>query len=203
MEVSDNNRSFSEFAQRLLANPELQSSLLHLQHHSGFYINLLLYLLWLGKQQFGRVNKQKIRSLLLLITPWHKRVISELKFTHALLAHHHDAVSKKIKEALETEILKALVIEQQMLEESPVLMNDKPEHRSPKQCIADACASIAQYCEVKNELFVLQDQAALISLFQAIFEEMNFDQIESQINKTFSRFQSTLQSGVQLTWESF
>lgn len=200
MEDASQVDSFVDFARKHLAIPSLVQPIFHLQHQSGFNINVLLYLLWIAKRQRGRLTKQHIKVLQGEITVWHQRVITELKYTYALLVDQNEPVAISIREALEEEIGKAYVIEQQMLSESKI--KNQMLRRTPNQQLADACASIVHYCELKNDLMSKADGAAFIQLFSAVFDDAKSEEIEkhvAQISDQFAFPQS--QPAQQVLWQ--
>src|SRR4051812_16190141 len=130
---------FVKFSSELLAHPELNSVIDHLQHNSDFNINIVLYLLWLAKSRFGRLIKRDVKLLQTQVM-LHQRVVTELKYTHALVADLTDTASLRIKHLLEEEIVKAHVMEQHLLFESR--LKNRVMRRSPEQQLMDACVSL-------------------------------------------------------------
>ncbi|OGT49943.1 MAG: hypothetical protein A3E53_06180 [Gammaproteobacteria bacterium RIFCSPHIGHO2_12_FULL_39_24] len=169
----------------MLTKNELSESVHHLQHHSGFNINIILYLVWLAKAGYGRLSKRNIKLLQSQVALWDQRIIAELKYTHALLSDHLDPVAVQIKNELQEEIAKAHLIEQHMLHETQI--KKQILRRSSQQKLVDACVNIIRYCELKNDLLVEEDKIAFNKLFSAIFDKMDRDEIEKQISLAFSR----------------
>ncbi|OGT32823.1 MAG: hypothetical protein A3C44_03570 [Gammaproteobacteria bacterium RIFCSPHIGHO2_02_FULL_39_13] len=176
---------FIQFTRELLTKNELSESVHHLQHHSGFNINIILYLVWLAKAGYGRLSKRNIKLLQSQVALWDQRIIAELKYTHALLSDHLDPVAVQIKNELQEEIAKAHLIEQHMLHETQI--KKQILRRSSQQKLVDACVNIIRYCELKNDLLVEEDKIAFNKLFSAIFDKMDRDEIEKQISLAFSR----------------
>ena len=201
MEDFSQHCPFTRFTHDLLAKTELNTAIYYLQHQSGFNINIVLYLLWLARSSYGRLTKKNIKLLQDQIALWHQRVIAELKYTHALVANNVDPVAIQIKNALQEEIAKAHIIEQQMLYESR--LKKQVLRRSPFQELADACASIVHYCELKNDLLIGNDQAAFTQLFYYIFDAMEKTDIEKQVADAFLRFKTPSAQPVQMAWEEF
>lgn len=201
MEDFDQFCPFTHFTHELFAKATLNNAIYHLQHNSGFNINIILYLLWLGKAYYGRVTKRHIRALESQITLWHQRVLSELKYTHALVENHADLASTQIKEALQEEIVKAHWVEQHMLYN--IKLKTHILRRTPQQQLTDACASIIHYCELKNDLLVDEDQAAFIQIFSAVFDEIEKTEIEKQILSAFDRLKIISDQPAQMVWQEF
>ena len=199
MEDFNRHCPFTQFTSNLLANPKLNPTLYHLQHESGFNINIILYFLWLAKARYGRLTKRNMKELQTQVMLWHQRVIAELKYTHALLADHSDSVSVQIKYLLQEEIAKAYMIEQCMLYESK--LKTQVLRRTPYQQLTDACVSMIHYCELKNDLLIDEDQAAFIQLFSLVFDIDRVD-IEKEIILAFNRLKTIADQPVQMMWEA-
>ncbi|HLB55965.1 MAG TPA: DUF2390 domain-containing protein [Coxiellaceae bacterium] len=190
---------FTRFASVLLEKTDLNQAIYHLQHDSGFNINIILYLLWLAKARYGRLTKRHVNMLQTQITVWHQRVIAELKYTHALLVDQKDVVALQIKQELQAEIIRAHIIEQHMLYE--IKLKRHLLRRSSKQQLADACASVLHYCELKNDLLVDDDQIAFTQLFSAVFDETSQTEIEKNILNSFDQLK--IEQPAQLMWREF
>lgn len=199
MEDCNQTCPFTRFTRDLLALTSLNQPIYHLQHQSGFNINIILYVLWLAKARHGRLSKRDVKMLQGQVMLWHQRVIAELKYTHALLTDHNDSFALEIKHALQDEIIKAHVIEQRMLYESQI--KTQVLRRTPLQQVADACASIMHYCELKNDLITDEDQVAFIQLFLAIFDGVKKHDIEKQLMQSFDRLR--MNQPAQMMWEEF
>ena len=192
---------FVQFTTELLSKTALNRSIYQLQHHSGFNMNMVFYLLWLAKTRLGRLTKRQLKALEAEITVWHQRVIAELKYTHALVADNPDPVAIQIKHALQAEIMRAHWIEQQLLFESK--MKTQSLRRTPHQQLADACASLTHYCELKNDLLIPDDQAAFVILFSSVFEDVASLDIEKQVALLSDQFRllSGGGSAQQMLWD--
>lgn len=186
MEDASRLNPFVCFAQTLLTKPALSQTIYHLQHNSGFNINVLFYLLWLAKMKYGRLTKRHIKILQGQITVWHQCVIVELKYTRAMVVNHTTPAAIKIRCALEEEIMKAHEIEQHMLYESK--LKNQALRRTSNQQLADACASIIHYCELKNDLLTDADQTAFIQLFSTVFDDVDQPAIEKNIAMISDQF---------------
>jgi len=193
---------FTQFAHSLLLeNKSTQQAFLHLQQHSGFNINLILYALWLAKSRYGRLTKRNVNLLQMTIYSWHQYVLVELKYTHALLENDLSEMALSIKKQLQEEIERAHLIEQRMLFESKI--KTKLLRRSAKQQLHDACISLIHYCELKNDLLVPEDKTALKTLLCHVFDDLAESDIGTQINLVFTRMQKPELTPVQLSWEGF
>ncbi|OGT57860.1 MAG: hypothetical protein A3F43_01305 [Gammaproteobacteria bacterium RIFCSPHIGHO2_12_FULL_42_10] len=201
--MEDFNRHclFTQFTSDLLAHPELNQSIYHLQHDSGFNINIILYFLWLAKSRYGRLSKRNLKDLEAQVMLWHRRVIAELKYTYALLTGHTDSISVKIKHLLEEEIAKAHMIEQCMMYESKI--KTKVLRRTPQQQLMDGCASMLYYCELKNDLLIEEDKAAFNQLFYFVFDTFSRAEVEQEITLAFNQLKVNPGISVQLMWEAF
>lgn len=190
---------FTQFAHDLLINEKAQQAFLHLQHHSGFNINLVLFSLWFAKARFGRLSKRNLNLLQLTIYSWHQRIVVELKYTHELVMGHSSDIAINIKRQLEEEIERANLIEQRMLVEAKLKM--KINKRNAKQQLDDACASLIHYCELKNDLLIPEDKTALTQLLHHVFDELSISDINNQIDTIFNRTETPELFPTQLMWE--
>ena len=199
--MDDFNRCpFTQFTRLLLSKSELNQPVYHLQHASGFNINIILYMLWLAKERYGRMTKRNVKDLQTQVMLWHQRVIAELKYTHALLEKQVDGVSVKIKSLLEEEIAKAYLIEQCMIYDSKI--KTRVLRRTPHQQLIDACASMMYYCELKNDLLIEEDQAAYTQLLLSVFDRLSPAEVEQEVAQAFKQLQTTAEKPVQLMWEA-
>ncbi|MCX7121407.1 MAG: DUF2390 domain-containing protein [Gammaproteobacteria bacterium] len=201
--MEDFNRHclFTQFTSELLSHPELNQSIYHLQHASGFNINIILYFLWVAKSRYGRLSKRNVKELEAQVMLWHQRVIAELKYTYALLGDRTDSISTNIKQLLKEEIAKAHMIEQCMLYESRI--KTRVLRRTPQQQLMDACASMLYYCELKNDLLIEEDQAAFNQLFYFVFDSFSRAEVEQEISLTFNQLKINAETPTQLMWEAF
>ncbi|MDP1574824.1 MAG: DUF2390 domain-containing protein [Coxiellaceae bacterium] len=175
-----------QFTCELLGKTDLNRAIYQLQHHSGFNMNMIFYLLWLAKSCFGRLTKRQLKALEGHILVWHQRVVAELKYTYALVANHPDPIAVQIKQALQTEIMRAHHIEQRLLFDSNI--KTQSLRRTAHQQLADACASLVSYCELKNDFLIPEDKAAFVLLFTFVFNEIERADIEKQVSLLADQF---------------
>lgn len=192
---------FSRFTSDLFTKAQINSAIYHLQHRSGFNINIVLYLLWLAKACYGRVTKRQVKMLQSQVALWHQRVIAELKYTHALVATHPDPIAAQIKNELQLEIIKAHYIEQRMLYD--LKFKTRLMRRSSHQQLVDACSNMVAYCEIKNEVLLPEDQIVFTQLFQVIFDTIDSAEIIKQIELSLNRFHLAADQPVQMVWREF
>lgn len=191
---------FTQFTRNLLSRSALAQPIYHLQHESGFNVNIILYFLWLAKECYGRLTKRNVRDLQTQIMLWHQRVIAELKYTHALLGNHTDSVSVNIKHLLEEEIAKAHLIEQCMIYDSKI--KTRQLRRTPHQQLTDACTSMIYYCELKNDLLIEADQIAYAQLAVLVFDMLPKAAVEQEVTQAFDQLKTTAGKPVQLMWDA-
>lgn len=201
MEDFSRHCPFSRFTRDVFASDQMSSALYHLQHRSGFNLNIVLYLLWLAKACYGRTTKRQVKTLESQVALWHHRVVAELKYTHALVATHPDPIAVQIKSELQAEIVKAQCIEQRMLYD--LKLKTRLLRRSAQQQLVDACVNIVSYCELKNELLLSEDQVALGQLFQAVFNTIEPAEISKQLRLSLNRFQVPSEHSTQMMWQEF
>jgi uncharacterized protein (TIGR02444 family) len=201
MEDFNQHSPFSQFVTDLFAKGQISSAVYHLQHRSGFNINIILYLLWLAKACYGRVTKRQVKMLESQVALWHQRVIAELKYTHALVANHADPIAGQIKNALQVEIVKAHYIEQRMLYD--VKLKTRLMRRSSQQQLIDACFNIVAYCEMRSDALLPEDQTVFTQLFQVIFDTITPTEIMKQIQLSLDQFRLAADQPVQMVWREF
>lgn len=192
---------FTQFTHQLLIRDELSRVISHLQHESGFNVNIVLYFLWLAKSSYGRLTCQDLKFLQGQVMLWHQRVIAELKYTHALVVNSADPTAIHIKQVLQEEIVKAHIIEQQMLYDTRVKVHVL--RRSMQQQVSDACASMMHYCQIKNDLLADEDRDAFIYLFACVFPHVVRFEIEQQIDAVFNQMKMKPNRQLQMMWEEF
>lgn len=191
---------FVVFTSELMAKPNLNRPIYQLQHHSGFNINLIFYLVWVAKMRLGRLTKRQLKALENHIMVWHQRILAELKYTHALIANHDDPFAIEMRQTLQAEILRAHRIEQQLLFETQT--KRQKLRRSPEQQFLDACASLTNYCELKNDVIIPEDRIAFGLLFSAAFHDVEKAIIERQVAILSDRFQLISHSQLQqVLWD--
>lgn len=193
---------FTQFTYKLLNNNELNQTLYHLQHNSGFNINIIFYLLWVAKSQYGRLTKRQIKQCENEISVWHQQVIAELKYTHALILQYVSPKALQIKEAIQKEIVKAHLIEQYMLYstrlKTPLL------NRNHHQQLLDACMSLIHYCQLKNDLLIDDDQVAFNHLFSIVFDNLSELEIKKEIQMALREFKILAsKANYQMSWREF
>lgn len=175
----------TRFSHTLFANSALDPVLSQLQNQGEFNLNVIFYLLWTAKACHGRLTKRQLKALQQQIAVWHQRVILELKYTYAMLAHHSDPDANEIKRAIQEEILRANDIEQRLLFESRIKTHLL--RRTPRQQLSDACASIANYSSVKQSHWMSEHRSIFSVLFACVFEEVVEDEIEREIASMWDR----------------
>lgn len=153
---------FVHFAQDVTKNLLVKEALMRLQLQHALNINLILYGLWYGLNQRGRLLKQDIKALLQSIHPWHERVLLALKRLGDRLPALH--------ELIHTEIQTAENIERQLIADTLFKLNF--QKRNPAQQLSDACHNVANYYKIMNTHVDPQDQQAIIDLLQAAFPNL-------------------------------
>lgn len=153
---------FVIFAQEVTKNSLANDALARLQRQQVLNINLILYGLWHGLSQRGRIFKQDIKALLQAIRPWHELVLLSLKRIAGRLP--------RLDEWFAVEILAAENIERQLIADTLFKLNF--HKKSPAQQLSDACHNIATYCKIVNAHVEPQDQNAIIILLQVSFPNL-------------------------------
>lgn len=152
---------FLNFAQKITKNPLVKEVSVRLQCQPALNINLILYGLWYGLNQHGRLLKQDIKTLLQSIHLWHERVLLALKRSADRLP--------KLHKLMDVEISTAENIERQLIADTLFKLNF--QKRNPVQQLNDACHNVANYY-VMNAQVDLQGQHAISVLLQAAFPNL-------------------------------
>lgn len=153
---------FVIFATTAIKNTSIKNALDFLQTQNHLNINLLLYALWHGLSQHGRLLKQDIKALLVSIHPWHERVLLPLK--------HLGEYIRAIQELVFPEIQAAENIERQLI--ANTLFKLRFQKRNPAQQLSDACYNIASYCKLMDVTMTPENQHTIITLLQTSFPNL-------------------------------
>lgn len=169
---------FVEFAQELTYKPLVKRASEQLQSYPQLNINLILYALWHGASQRGRLSQQDIKTLLQAIHPWHERIFLALK----RLAPNELSIQKKLAKELAQELAIEINVAEQfewhLIEGSLFKLNY--QKRSNIQQLNDACYNVLNYCKTIHVPINREEQNAIIKLLQATFPNL----IHSKIIKT-------------------
>jgi len=156
------NHPFVTFSTSAIKNTLIKEPLTCLQHQYNLNINIILYTLWYGLSQHGRLLKQDIKALLQSIDFWHERVLIQLK----RLAGYLPAIEELVLPELEA----AENIERQLIANTLFKMNF--QKRNPAQQLSDACHNVVSYCKIMNAHITSENQHAIIALLQASFPNL-------------------------------
>src|SRR3990167_5543646 len=102
---------FVSFVDDLIDNPLVKSALHHLQTRQGVNTNLILYTIWLGQYQRGRLVKQDHKTLLSTIHAWHERILTPLQRLQRSVSEHARLNHPTMIKAIDAEIDMAEQIE--------------------------------------------------------------------------------------------
>lgn len=178
---------FVDFSHSLINKPLAKQALAQLQSHASININLVLYTLWYGVSQRGRLLQEDIKIIVQSIHPWHERILLALK---RLAVLNHPVIQKE----LITEITIAEQFERQLIADSLFKLNFKK--RNMTQRINDACYNIINYYKTIRSPIHSDEQNAVIMLLQAAspqvittkvtkISENFFNHISSEKHKSF------------------
>lgn len=138
--------------------------------------NLLLYCIWYGLTEQGRLKRPDFKRLQATLHPWHERICLELQYLASTLTN--DLVNRQWVEA---EIKVADQLEQQMLAET--LGATKKISRSLSQQLTDACMNVVSYFKGIHFHLDLQGRENLLAIFCVLFSDNSMAQIQESLDQ--------------------
>ncbi len=176
------DHSFTQFANQITNDPILQQTLSYLQQQHALNGNIILFAIWWGQCQHGRLNKHDYKILLSTIHAWHERVIIALQrllLTSTAVKNKQLELQKPISE----ELTWAENIERQFIEET--LLKFHSHQRNPNQQLNDACHNITHYCNLLQIPITSEDMKAIIQLLQASFPDLISNELAENCETIF------------------
>ena len=150
--------------------PLVQRALSRLQAQHAVNSNLILYAIWLGQHQRGRLIKQDHKILFSTIHAWHERVLIPLQRLKQSVLEHVTLNQAAITKSIAIEIDKAEQIERCFIAEALSKLNDNK--RNPAQRLGDACHNLMSYCRLLRIRIDDADQIAITHLLQSAFPNL-------------------------------
>ena len=157
--------NFVYFSKTLASHSSATQVLEQLNKNHVLNSNLILYALWYGQSQQGRLRKRDIHQLIHSICPWHERILLALQ-----RLNNNPHLPHTIVAAIKKEVLIAEQIERELI--SDALFKFSPHKRNSVQQLNDACHNIALYCKALNISIDNNDQYAFIALLQTAFPHL-------------------------------
>ncbi len=170
MEIKFAHHPFLTFADVLVNNPDVQNTLERLHAQYALNGNLILYAVWWGHHQRGRLAKQDYKTLSSIVHNWHERVFLPLQRLMQNIAYQNNPRWASIKKWIVTEINTAVHIERQLIADAFLKLTS--HKRNPAQQLSDACHNITNYCQFSRIRIDEEDQVAVSGLLQAAFPNL-------------------------------
>ena len=170
MKITFAHHPFDAYAVALYHDEVVKAALDHLQLQETLNINLLLYAIWHGQIQRGRLHKQDMKALLQNVRAWHERVLVELQRLKHLSQTHAKTNVAPIRDAIAKEISHAEKIERCLIADTLLKLNY--HRRNPTQQLTDACYNITHYCNALHLRIDEEDKKAIAILLQASFPNL-------------------------------
>lgn len=165
--ISASEHPFHRFVSQLSQQDSAFSALTELRNQSTFNANIILYLVWFGFDQHGRLQKPYLKAIFNAVYPWRNRIILGLNQLLKMINESNLDCKVQIKRMLEVEIHQAERVEQQLLADTIVPM--KLLRRHDLQKLSDSCCNIVNYFKFTQTPLNPQFSQLLISLLQCCF----------------------------------
>jgi uncharacterized protein (TIGR02444 family) len=162
---------FWNFSLRIYQQPQTKADLLTLQNDHGLNINLLLFCIWYGAVDQGRLARQELKQIILSSQGWHEQVVLPLKRLKTKINHFMAPVWHEISADIAMHEFFAWQIEQLLIMDGFNLK--KLPIRNNIQKLTDTLKNIALYCEVLNIFLDPFDCQKLCHLLGTVFSEID------------------------------
>lgn len=167
MKITFAEHPFDTFAAALRQDEIVLHALDRLQLQHALNVNLILYSIWYGRSQRGRLYKQDLKALLQNAHAWHERVLVALQRLKNTMAANKKTNATAIRDSINKEIALAERIERCLIADTLLKLNYL--RRNPTQQLSDACYNIAHYCMTLHVPIDDEDKKAITALLQAAF----------------------------------
>ena len=189
MDTDFSKQSFSAFAKQLAALSRVEKAIADLSQHQAININLILYALWCGLNQHGRLSKQNFKTLIASTQPWHERIYNALQRLVKQLASHQTATAKRLQSLIDIEYQQAEQIERTFIADTLLKLNHRK--RNSAQQLSDACYNIANYYHVLRMTINAAEQAAIENLLNSSFTGLTQQDISNSCSTALQQSTST------------
>lgn len=170
MKITFAEHPFDTFAATLRQDEIVITALDRLQMQQALNVNLILYSIWYGRSQHGRLHKQDLKALLYNVHAWHERVVVALQRLKNTMASHKKTNASSIRDSINKEITLAERIERCLIADTLLKINAL--RRNPAQQLSDACHNITHYCMTMRVHIDEEDKKAITALLQAAFPNL-------------------------------
>jgi hypothetical protein len=170
MKITFAEHPFDTFAAALRQDEVVINALDRLQMQHALNVNLILYSIWYGRSQRGRLLKQDMKALLQNVHTWHERVLVALQRLQNTMASNKKTNTMMIRDSINKEIALVERIERCLIADTLLKLNYL--RRNPAQQLSDACHNITNYCLTLRIHLDEDDKKAITALLQAAFPNL-------------------------------
>lgn len=162
---------FWRFSVRIYSQTHVKNSMLTLQNERGLNVNVLLFCIWYGSTDQGRLSKLQFRNLLNTIQHWHDQIVVPLRRTRQRLKSVDSNGWQDIRQEIGQHEIVAEQIEQLIMLENLVL-SSKPA-KNNVQRIVDICKNIATYYHVMHISCDARDSELVAGVLHTLFPKID------------------------------
>ncbi len=162
---------FWNFSVKIYRYRVVEDSLIRLQNERGLNVNVILFCVWYGLIDQGRLSKAQLKLVLSSIQPWHERIVLPLRRLRQQI--EIKGVEPWItirKQVLENEIASEHV-EQLLLVENFAFK--ERTIRNNFQKMIDICKSISSYCQLLQIFLDHNDAQTICSILCTVFSKID------------------------------
>lgn len=165
---------FWNFSVKIYKCPLVADHLIALQNERGLNVNMLLFCLWYGLTDQGRVTKPELMKIISGIQHWHERIVVPLRRMRQKLK-----AIPGIWMEIRTDILKHELFAEQIEQLIMANLNSFKAHsiRNSVQKIIDVCKNIALYCRLIQISLDHEDCKRVRDILATIFSKIDQEDI--------------------------
>jgi hypothetical protein len=192
---------FVKFSAEFCEDSSVSAAIETLWQQQHLNANVLLFMIWYGLKQYGRLSRHDIKTLVQATYPWHDQI---LKALIKLRSHTANFFSKEraVNFAfIEEDVRFAKKIEQKML--SDVLVKMQISKRNPAQQLNDVCGNIANYCKALNQSLDSTTQQAITTLLKIAFPNLIASEIANSCEASLNVSADLGGRFSQMSWVDF
>lgn len=162
---------FWRFSVRIYSQSHVETSFLTLQNERGLNINVLLFCIWYGCNDQGRLSKVELRKMLCNIQSWHDLIVVPLRRIRLQLKPITSPDWQEVRKVVLKHELVAEQIEQLIMIEN-LIFGTKPA-KNNIQRIVDICKNIAVYYQVMHLSCDLRDGELISLILHTLFPKID------------------------------
>lgn len=196
MNINFSDHPFVKFVEQLTSRPLTQAALNQLELQNTLNVNLILYAIWHGQKQRGRLLRNDLKKLLSAVHSWHGSIRLALQRSINTVKNLNFKKSQTLQEILLTELKLTNQIEQRLIAET--LFKFNYQKRNPTQQLSDACYSITSYCNFLHLHINEEDRKAIGILLQAAFPNLISAEIKEACENSLNHSSNTKYAQLKL-----